>query len=60
MARRAFTPSQWRRLPRDERLEILAWEHSRAERRERLRATIAEKMPNEFGMLAQIMILLDD
>lgn len=59
MARRGLTPSQWRSLPRDERVEMLAADRLDAEDRAALLAQIAAQLPTEAGALAQIMVMLD-
>ena len=59
MTRRGLTPGQWRRLPRVERAEMLAYERWR----ERERAGLLEqavRLKNEVGTLAQFLILLSD
>lgn len=54
-------PKQWRAMSRDERLELLAYEHIRQERRDRMLNDIRDKFPeNEFSMLAQVMVILGD
>ena len=58
MARRSLTPNQWRALPRPERIEMLAFEHLRDERRAAMLRTMKDDMPTEIGTLAQILILL--
>ena len=59
MIRRGLTPSEWRRLPRLERAEMLAYERWR----EMDRAALLEQavwLKNEAGLLAQFLILLSD
>ena len=59
MIRRGLTPSEWRRLPRLERAEMLAYERGR----EMDRAALLEqaiRLKNEAGLLAQFLILLSD
>ena len=60
MVARALTPSQWRALPKNERIEMLAFQKRQDDRRDELRAQILSRLPNEFGMLAQVMLLIRD
>ena len=57
MARRGWTPKQWHSLTRTSRIEILAYEKLEDDERSRLIAEVIEKLPNEFGMLAQALLL---
>jgi hypothetical protein len=60
MVRRSLTPSQWSALSRAEQTEILAHQMAVNEKRARIIAEIVDKMPNEFGMLAQALIMALD
>jgi len=60
MERRGWTAGQWDSLSRRERVEILAYQHLQDERRARLLAQVKDKMPHEFGALAQVLIWLRD
>ena len=56
MVSRCLTPSAWRALSKAERLEMLAYQQAVNESRERLLREVVEKLPNEFGLLAQALI----
>lgn len=60
MARRSMTPGQWRKLPRSERVEMLAYEYRQQERADKIISQITEAMPSEIGMLAQVIALLNN
>ena len=51
-------PRQWRKLNRNERVEMLAYEWKIDERLDRILSHIRDTVPGEFGMLAQVMAIL--
>lgn len=55
MARRGWTPAQWRALSRDDRVAVLAYEHLREQRRR----TLLEALPEESmtGVLDRLWLL---
>ena len=61
MERRNLTPKQWRAMSKSERVELLAYEHIRDERRARMLEDVRDKFPeNEFSMLGQLLVILGD
>lgn len=56
MRRRGLAPSQWRAMPRADRLEMLAYDRLVNERRLSLLDEILKKAPND--MTAQVLALL--
>jgi hypothetical protein len=56
MTSRLLTPTAWRSLSRADRLEMLAYQTHLNERREKIINDVVDKLPNEFGMLAQALI----
>jgi len=60
MERWRLTPGQWQALARAERVDLLAWQYLRDERRERLRREVQDKAQGESGVLAQLLVLLDE
>ena len=61
MARRHLTPAQWNSLSRDDRLDLLAYEHRRDEYRAILISEAQSKITGgDVSILAQLMILLND
>ena len=56
MVSRALTPSAWRSLSDQDRLEMLAYQQAVNEKRQRLIVEVVEKMPDDLSMLAQALI----
>ena len=52
-------PNQWRSLPRRERAELLAIQMLYDQALSELTNEIIDKLPGEFGLLAQIMVMLN-
>jgi hypothetical protein len=57
MVSRCLIPSTWRMLPRSERVEMMAYQMHVNAWREKILSDVVEKLPNEFGLLAQALIL---
>ena len=59
MERRGLTPGQWRALPQNERVEMMAYLWKQDEERAQLMRQIRE-LPGEAGLIAQVLALLKD
>ena len=60
MLSRRLTPGQWRNLPKADRLEMMAYEYRRDQRRWELFHRADEVLPDGWNTLAQIIIWLSD
>ena len=59
MQRRGLTPSQWRALPRSDRLEVLAYEHVLEMRRLKVLEQV-RGLPDGAAIVAQVLVLLQE
>ena len=60
MARFRLTAAEWKTLSKAEKLDLLALMKYEEGERAKLLHEITEKLPNEFGILAQVLILLQN
>ena len=60
MAAHRRTMGEWMRLRRAEQIDLMAFEHWRSRERGSLIREIIDKIPNEFGALAQALIMALD
>ena len=60
MATHGLTLASWARLRRAEQIDLMAYEHWRNRERQWLIRDVIDKMPNEFGSLAQALIMALD
>ena len=56
MAAAQMSPSQWFRLSKEERIDLIAYQQLKRRQRQMLLSEVVKKIPGEFGMLAQAII----
>jgi hypothetical protein len=60
MASHQLTLRDWTNLRRDEQIDLMAFEHWRSRERGSLIREVIDKIPGEFGALAQALIMALD